>query len=569
MTEKIWYYKNKNITKNEITEFASLNGIPPLAALLLLNRGITTPQAVRGYVKKTLDAINNPYLMNDMQKAAQRLVDAIENHEKITVYGDYDVDGVTSVALLVKFLREHNADVEYYIPDREKEGYGVNVMAVNRISKNGTKLLVTVDCGITSVGEVELAKTLGMEVIVTDHHLCKEKLPAALAVIDCKRPDSEYPFPSLAGVGVAFKLVLATAKRLGESTSECFYKYVETAAVGTVADVVELLDENRVIVEKGLAEIKKNPSAGIKALLSVSGADKRPFSSIGIAFMIAPRINAAGRLGSAKKAVELLLEENEERALSLARELEEDNARRRTIEQKIYDEALEITARDEEFEKKKVIVVAKEGWHHGVIGIVASRITEYFYKPSILISIDEKGKAKGSGRSVEGFNLFEALNDSADLLGAFGGHAGAAGLSLAAGDIKEFEAKINKYANGRLTENELTPKLYIDCELMPESINLKNAKMLSFMEPFGEANPKPVFSVSGAKIKELTLMGEEKNHVRITLEKNGCVFNAVGFRMPHIANIKQPGDIADIAFNLEVNTFRGEESVQLMLKDIK
>ena len=569
MTEKIWNYKNKSHSKSEIKEFSDLNGIPPLAALLLLNRGIKDQQDVRRYIKKSLDAVNDPFLMNDMQNAAERIVKALESHEKITVYGDYDVDGVTSAALLVRFLREHGADVDYYIPSREKEGYGINVMAINKISKNGTKLLITVDCGITSVGEVELAKTLGMDVIVTDHHLCKEKLPSAIAVIDCKRPDSEYPFPSLAGVGVTFKLVLALAKMLGERTSECFFKYVELAAVGTVADVVELLDENRVIVEKGLSEMKKSPSVGIKELTSVSGADKRPLTAVSIAFMIAPRINAAGRLGDAKKAVELLLTENEEEARQLAEELESDNSKRRALEQQIYEEALEMIEKDENFDKKKVIVLAKEGWHHGVIGIVSSRITETFYKPSILISADEKGRGKGSGRSIDGFNLFEALNNSKDLLTAFGGHAMAAGVSLDIADIDAFSDKINKYANAHISERDLIPKLNIDCELSPAAITLKNAKMLSFMEPFGEANPKPIFSVSNALIKKISLIGEEQNHVRMTLEKNGILFNAVGFRMAWIAETKHEGDFADCAFSLEVNAFRGEENVQLLLKDVK
>lgn len=567
--EKIWDYKNKSFSKEEIADFARSNGIPPLVALLLLNRGINEPERVKKYIKKSLDAINDPFLLNDMDKAAERVVSALKNKEKITVYGDYDVDGVTSTALLVRFLKEHGAEVSYYIPSREKEGYGINVMAINKISKTGTKLLITVDCGITSVGEVELAKTLGMEVIITDHHLCKEKLPSAAAVIDPKRPDSEYPFPALAGVGVAFKLALAVAKELGESTSDCFYKYAEFAAIGTVADVVDLLDENRVIVQKGIELMQNSKYVGVRALLSVSGADKKPVDAVSIAFMLAPRINAGGRLDSAAKAAELLITDDEERAEELALALEEDNSERRSCEQEIYEEALKLIEADEKFDSKKVIVLAKEGWHHGVIGIVSSRITEKFYRPSILLSIDKDGKCKGSGRSVEGFNLFNALSDSAELLTSFGGHSMAAGVALNKKDLEAFSERINKYAESVMTEQELIPKLSIDCELSPGVITPKNIRLLDFMEPFGAANPKPIFTVSNAVIRRLELIGENKNHIRMVIEKNGVLLNAVGFRMAWAAETKRVGEYVSCAFSPEINHFRGEEKVQLMLKDVK
>lgn len=567
--EKIWDYKNKSFSKEEIADFARSNGIPPLVALLLLNRGINEPERVKKYIKKSLDAINDPFLLNDMDKAAERVVSALNNKEKITVYGDYDVDGVTSTALLVRFLKEHGADVSYYIPSREKEGYGINVMAINKISKTGTKLLITVDCGITSVGEVELAKTLGMEVIITDHHLCKEKLPLAVAVIDPKRRDSEYPFPALAGVGVAFKLALAVTKELGESTSDCFYKYAEFAAIGTVADVVDLLDENRVIVQKGIELMQNSKYAGVRALLSVSGADKKPVDAVSIAFMLAPRINAGGRLDSAAKAAELLITDDEERAEELAVALEEDNSERRSCEQEIYEEALKLIEADEKFDSKKVIVLAKEGWHHGVIGIVSSRITEKFYRPSILLSIDKDGKCKGSGRSVEGFNLFNALSDSAEILTSFGGHSMAAGVALNKKDLEAFSERINKYAESVMTEQELIPKLSIDCELSPGVITPKNIRLLDFMEPFGAANPKPIFTVSNAVIRRLELIGENKNHIRMVIEKNGVLLNAVGFRMAWAAETKRVGEYVSCAFSPEINHFRGEEKVQLMLKDVK
>lgn len=569
MSEKIWNYKNKNYSADEVAEISRANRIPPLIALLLKNRGITEPKDIQRYIRKTLDTVHDPMGLDDMDKAAERIVRAIENKEKITVYGDYDVDGVTSTALVVKFLKRHNADVSYYIPNRESEGYGINVMAVNRISKTGTKLMITVDCGITACGEVELAKSLGMDVIVTDHHLCKEKIPAAAAVIDPKRPGSEYPFDCLAGVGVAFKLVLAVAKSLGEKTSECFYSYVELAAIGTVADVVSLLDENRVIVEKGLMSMADTKNAGIKALMSVSQADKRPVNAASVAFMLAPRINAGGRLGNAQKAVELLLCEDFKKAEELAGELEKDNCERRLCEQKIYEEALSMIEADADFENKRVIVLGQKGWHHGVIGIVASRITEKFYRPSVLISFDDKGMGKGSGRSVEGFHLFEALDACSDVLTNFGGHAMAAGVGINKNDFEAFSSKINSYAKEKLRGEDLVPKIDIDCELSPSMVTVGNARLLEYMEPFGADNPKPVFSICHSRIKRINLIGADSSHLRMTIEKDGVIMNAVGFRMGGVAEYKKAGDFADAAFTLEINNFRGEQNVQLILKDVR
>ena len=569
MSQKVWIYKNKDCTAGEIAQIAKENHIPPLAALLLKNRGIVRSADISRYIKKSLEGIHDPSGLCDMDKATERVVYALEKKEKITVYGDYDVDGVTATALLVKFLKEHGADVSYYIPDRENEGYGINVMAVNKISKTGTKLMITVDCGITACGEVELAKSLGMDVIITDHHLCKEKLPSAAAVIDPKRPDSQYPFDALAGVGVAFKFVLSIARALGEKTSECFFKYVEFAAIGTVADVVSLLDENRVIVQKGITSMKNTKNAGIKALLEVSSAADRDIGAGTVAFMLAPRINAGGRLGSAEKAVGLLLSEDDEEAAELAKSLEEDNRERRVFEQKIFEEALLMIKNDTEFDKKRVIVLAQEGWHHGVIGIVASRITERFYRPCILLSCDEKGNAKGSGRSVEGFHLFDALSACSALLVKFGGHAMAAGLSLKAGDVDEFSKSINSYAEKKLGGTELIPKLDIDCELAASMVTVENAKMLEFMEPFGESNPKPVFSIRRAIIKKIDKIGADKTHLRLVMEKDGVMMNAVGFKMGEYADSKKEGDFIDAAFSLELNNFRNTLSAQLMLKDLK
>lgn len=565
----VWKYKTTSSSAKEAEELSRQCNIPKLLALLFVNRNIKDARNVRIYLKKTLDAVHDPALFPEMDKATERIIRAIENKEKITIYGDYDVDGVTSAALLTSFFRDRGVNADYYIPDRESEGYGINVMAVNKISKNGTKLLITVDCGITACGEVELAKTLGMDVIITDHHLCKEKIPSAAAVIDAKTPGCTYPFDALAGVGVAFKLALSAAKALGEKTSDCFFSYVELAAVGTIADVVPLQDENRVIAEKGLKSLAAPKNIGLSALIKSSGAGEREINATSVAFMLAPRINAGGRLGSAATGVELLLCKDAEKAAELADELETANRDRRLFEQKIYEEALEMIAADAEFDKKKVIVLAKKGWHHGVIGIVASRITEKFYRPSIIIAIDEKGRGKGSGRSIEGFHLFNALSGCSDVLTNFGGHSAAAGVGLDENDIEAFSKKINAVAAKMMTEDMLVPKLDIDFELPPAMATLENAAMLEYMEPFGAENPKPVFSISNARVKKISKIGSDSMHLRLEIEKDGKALNAVGFRMADFADTKPAGSEISVAFTLEINNFRGNKNVQLILKDIK
>lgn len=564
-----WVYKNQNFNRQEIAELSKKSKIPALIALLLKNRGITDPLIAEKFIKKSLDTIRDPFGLDDMDKAAKRIADAIKNKEKVTIYGDYDVDGVTSTAILVRFLKEHGILAEYYIPDRENEGYGINVMAVNKISKTGTKLLITVDCGITSCGEVELAKTMGMDVIITDHHLCKEKIPQAVAVVNPKRENAGYGFRELAGAGVALKLILAVTKELGEKTSDCFFEYVELAAVGTISDVVSLLDENRVIAQKGIISLQNPKNIGLKALIEVAGAAERGINATTVAFMIAPRINAGGRLGSAKTAIELLLCDDYDKALELAEELNSVNSERRIFEQEIYEEALEIIDNDPEFDKKKVIVLAKKGWHNGVIGIVSSRITEKFYKPSIILSIDEDGKAKGSGRSIDGFHLFDALNECSDTLINFGGHAMAAGLGLSSDNIEDFSRCINQYANKVISEDMLYPKIEIDCEISPNAVTCESVKMIEHLEPFGMDNPRPVFSISKARVREIKKIGSDATHMRLVIEKDGVILNGVGFRMADYADKKAVGDFVDVAFTMDINTFNNQERVQLILKDIR
>lgn len=562
-----WNIKSSLLEPNRINEFSSRFSIPYEFATVILNRGIETEEKFLKYIKKPLDLIYNPKLMPDMENAVERIVAAIENKEKICIYGDYDVDGVTSTALLYSFLKENGAFVEYYIPDRITEGYGLNIKAINKLSKSGIKLLITVDCGIASIGEVEFAKVMKMDVIITDHHTCQQKLPNALAVINPKRLDSEYPYNQLAGVGVAFKLVLALGLKLGKTSRECFDKYVAFAAIGTVADVVELQNENRVIVDKGLKMLENCDNVGIKALLEIAGVLGKPVNSTTVAFMLSPRLNASGRMDNARLSVELLLSEDKDEAYRLSLKLDEMNRLRQQTEKAIFEEALEMIKSDADFQKKKIIVLAKEGWHHGVIGIVASKITEMFTKPCILITV-EGGKGKGSGRSIDNINLFESLLYCEELLTQFGGHKLAAGLSLNMSEFDEFVTKINKYIVDSYKEDPVRT-LDVDCTVNSSFLTVNNARQLSWFEPYGMNNEKPVFAMSGVKVIEAKTMGQDSKHLKVLIEASGKTFDAVGFSMGDAAKLLTHGRLIDIAFNLEVNNFMGNEKVQLLLKDIK
>lgn len=567
MREKIWQYKNEKLKRADIEATAKALHIPPIFVTILLNRGIAKEDMLP-FLQKSMKNVINPMVMTDMDKAAARIKSAIDNKEKIVIYGDYDVDGITSTALLYDFLSSIGAEVDYYIPDRKGEGYGINIMAVNKLIKQGTKLLITVDCGITAIGEVEFAALQGMDVIITDHHTCKERIPtAAKAIVNPKR-DDEYPFKELAGVGVTFKLVLAVAIELGMNTNQCFNKYIDLAAIGTVADVVPLIDENRIIVDRGVKAIQESPRIGIKALLNQSGNQPQSVTASSIAFIIAPRLNASGRLGSAETSVKLLLSKDIKEAEQIAKELDEQNRERQITEQKILNEAMELIQKDPNFEKKKVIVLAHEDWHHGVIGIVASKICEKFYKPCILIS-HSNGIGKGSGRSIDSFNLFDALSHCEDMLTQFGGHKIAAGLTINISELDGFITKINKYADENLTPKDLVPRVKIDCPVSEQALTSENAALLSKLEPFGVGNEKPVFSLSGAEIISINAVGNENRHLRLTIQRGSLKITCIGFSLGEYAGVFRCGDVVNIAFQMDINTYKGNENVQLILKDIK
>ena len=568
MIDKIWNFRHKKLNKTDIINTATEYHIPKIIATILLNRGVKD-EDIPAFIRKSLADIIDPSLMLDMEKATERINKAIDEKERIAVYGDYDVDGITSTSLLYEFLTSLGADAEYYIPDRKGEGYGINIMAVNKLAKEGVKLMITVDCGITALGEVSLAKALGMDVIVTDHHTCKERLPVdAVAILNPKRPDCSYPFDALAGVGVAFKLALAIAVSRKMNTKEVFEKYIDLAALGTVADVVPLLGENRIIVDKGLHALQNPTRIGLRAIMEVAGVAGKPITASTIAFAIAPRLNAAGRLGTATTAVELLLTKEAARAREIALLLDAENKERQQTEKEIFDEALEMIAKDVNFEKKKVIVLAHEDWHHGVIGIVASRLTDMYYKPCILIS-HSNGNGKGSGRSIKAFNLFDALNHCEKYLTEFGGHAVAAGLNINVNEIEEFTKAINKYADEILTEQDMIPSVEIDCPITEQTVTLENAALISRLEPFGMCNEKPIFAIASAEVSAVSAVGADNKHLRLRIAKNGLFLNCIGFGMGEFAATLAKGDTIHIAFQIDINSYQGTDSVQLIIKDIK
>lgn len=562
MLKKKWLLKE--FDKARVLEISKTFKVSPLTAIILYNRGIRDDESIKKFLSKDLGVMYDPFLMRDMDKAVERIYAAQSLGEKITIYGDYDVDGITAIAILYKHLCEMGIPVDYYVPDRMQEGYGVNRDALDKIKANGTSLIITVDTGITAVEECEYARQIGLDVIVTDHHECKESIPQVTAAIDPKRKDCEYPFKSLAGVGVVFKLIQALAKNTSLET--LMEKYADLMCLGTVADISPLIDENRIIVTEGLKRFKTTENIGLKALIDVSTNGKAITTST-IGYTIAPRINASGRLGCASRSVELFLTDDAENAKKLANSLCEENTLRQQTEQKMFKEALEYLETHPEVKEDKIIVIPHENWHHGIVGIVSSKITEKFYKPSILFAIDGD-EAKGSGRSVSGFNLFDTLSNSSDLLEKFGGHELAAGLTIKTSNIEAFRKKINEYSKEAISETMLVPTIMLDAAIKVPYITLETVKDINNLQPFGVDNPTPAFAVRNIKIHKISVMSDGK-HLRMTLFKDGKYLDSVGFGMGDYYHHFEEGDFIDVAFALDINDYNGFRNVQLILKDIK
>ncbi len=535
--------------------------IPRVIAKVLVIRGITTIEEFKKFFAEDSSEFYSPFLLKSMDVAVARVLKALEKNEKVVIYGDYDVDGITSTSILYTFLEEIGLDVDYYIPNRFEEGYGINRDAIINLEHEGYDLLISVDTGITAVKEVKLANDLGLDVIITDHHECKEVIPNAVAVLNPKRPDDEYPFKQLAGVGVAFKLICAINETIENPVD--IYKHLEIVAIGTIADLVKLESENRLFVKIAFRTIKESNNFGIRALFDVAEINDKKISSGLIGFQIAPRLNASGRLKSAKLGVELFLSKTYERAISIAQELNAINTDRRILEKEIFEEAVNIIEADGIISSSSILVVAKEGWNKGVIGIVASRLVEKYYRPVIILAIDGE-KASGSARSIDGFSIYEALNSVSDVFTKFGGHTMAAGMSLDKSRISELRDRLNLYGLEKLTEDTLTQKVYIDGLVEISDINVDYVEKIRELEPFGMGNREPIFEVSG-NVRNIYLMGKEKNHIKLIMDG----FEAVGFNMAEYSNYISKGQNVRLAGTLNINRWMDKLNTTLYIKDIK
>ena len=566
-------------------------GICAPTVQLLLNRGCIDTADCIDFLEKKTEKLHDPFLMKDMEKAAKHILEVARSGKKIVVYGDYDVDGVTSVSILYMYLKSIGADVGFYIPSRLGEGYGMSHASLCKLHSEGCSMIITVDTGITATEEAKLIKELGMELIITDHHECYATVPEAYAVVNPKQPECRYPFKELAGVGVVFKLLTAMEiiNRPDlpsiEAVRNVAESYIDLVAIGTVADVMPLRDENRLIVSKGLNMVENNPRISLEALLDASVGDgksahKHKITSGYIGYTIAPRVNAAGRIRSASIAVELFLSEDPVRSRTLADELCEINKERQIEENKIIEQAFAKINAEHDFAHDPVIVLSDESWHHGIIGIVASKITEKYSRPCILISFDDIGDGsgelsdndtdvgKGSGRSIKGMNLVDALTHCSDLLLKYGGHELAAGLSIERGKLDDFKQRINDFARGCFDSEQPVASLEAECELVPSDITMNQAIELYGLEPYGVSNPVPVFVMYGMRVSHVSSVGGGK-HTKLTLTKDNLVVTAMYFRYSPSELDVYENDIIDVMFNLDINEFQNMKSLQYIVKDIR
>ena len=555
-------WKIYEVDEKKVEEISSKYNLNKLISTILANRNITTEEEIRLFLSPTRKDFHNPFLITDMEKSVERIIKAIENKEKVTIYGDYDVDGITSITVLKSFLKDRGLETSQYIPNRLNEGYGLNNNAIEKIKQQGCDLMITVDCGISAINEINYASSLGIETIITDHHEPGNEIPKAFAVIDNKRKDSKYPFRELAGVGVVFKLIQAIGIKLGLKEEE-YLKYLDIVCVGTISDIVPLVDENRVIAKLGLMLIRQTRNIGLKSIIDTSGYTK--IDSNSISFGIAPRINACGRMGKAEDALELFLSKNYNEVSELAKKLNDYNKLRQDTEKEIYENAIK-QIEQKKLDKNNSIIVGGHNWHHGVIGIVSSKITEMYFKPSILLSFEEDGIGTGSGRSIPGFDLHEALTKCLDSIEKFGGHSMAVGLTVKKEKFEEFKKEFEQIATNS-NVSEIMPIINIDAKIDFSAINKDMVESLKQLEPFGEGNKMPVFVFKNLKIDSIRALSEGK-HLKLTLKEGNTVVNAIGFNIGNLADEYRIGDKIDVVGVLEVNNFNGVESLQINIKDI-
>ena len=577
-----------------ISEIARELSVSEIMAKLLYVRGYHSPKAAYSFLYQEEAQFHDPFLLSDMEKAIERISRALANGEKIVIYGDYDVDGVTSVSFLYLYLQSKGADIVYYIPSRSGEGYGVSVSAIDHLKEQGVSLMITVDTGITAIDEINYAKTVGIDTVVTDHHECRPELPEAVAVINPHRADDRYPFKELAGVGVVFKVVCAFEMHLCKTKGipqidgvrAVCCDYADLVAVGTIADVMPIVDENRLIVTWGLRLLESTKRLGLSTLMEVAASGKnaeskyppkkRKINSSFIGFVIAPRINAAGRVSTAETAVELLLSQSEETAARLSKELCDLNLTRQIEENRIAEQAYQKISETFDPAKDHIIVIEDDSWQHGIIGIVSSRITESYGVPSILISFDGTARGyspaddlgKGSGRSVKGLNLVEALGDSEELLERFGGHELAAGLTIRRRNIEAFRERINQYAAGRIGDGFDLVSVEADCEVEARDLTLHLAEEIDQMEPFGSCNPAPILMLSGATLQKMIPLGDGK-HTKMILEKDQTVLTAIWFGVNPNELPFEVADTVDLLFRLNINVFQNVTSLQMLVEDMR
>lgn len=548
--------------EDKVQMLAKELNIAPLVASLLINRGMDTVESARYFLLDKDQEFHDPFLLTDMNIAVSRIKEAIKKQEPILIFGDYDADGVTSTSVMMMTLRDLGANVQFYIPNRFTEGYGPNIPAFTHAAETGIRVIITVDTGISAVNEAKAAKELGMDLIITDHHEPGAVLPEALAIVHPKHPDSQYPFRELAGVGVAFKLAHAL---YGELPAHL----LEIAAIGTIADLVSLKGENRLIAKRGIKKLKATKNTGLKALFKVAGADLPSITEETIGFAIAPRLNAAGRLESADPAVDLLMTGDPYEAEMIAEEIEQLNKERQTIVNEIADQAIKEVEMNFPISENSVIVVGKEGWNAGVIGIVASKLVEKFYRPAIVLSYDrEKGQAKGSARSIEGFDLFKNLSECRDILPHFGGHPMAAGMTLELDFVDELRRRLNTLANEQLTEEDFIPVTTLDGIFDLKDISLSSIEEMQLLSPFGMGNPKPKIMIKDANIAGMRKIGSEQNHIKITIENDGSSLDGIGFGLGYLYDHISPFSKLSVIGELSINEWNNIRKPQIFLQDM-
>jgi single-stranded-DNA-specific exonuclease len=567
-SDKIWQVKDDPPAASRLAREV---GISSLFATLLIHRKVTSPDSAEHFLSPKLGALRDPFLFRDMDNAVELIASCVKDKRRITIYGDYDADGITATSLLVSFFSWLETPVSYYIPHRIEEGYSLNEAAIKKIAADRTELIITVDCGISSPSEIALAKGLGMEVIVTDHHQLPANFEPCCPTIDPCQPDCSFPFRELAGVGLAFYLAIAARAYLRESgffnnSDEPDLKaLLDLVALGTVADIVPLIEENRILVKGGLSFLRESQRPGIRELLRVSGIKKsQEITASDISFRLAPRLNAMGRLGSARDAVRLLTTDNEAEAARIAERMDSLNTQRQAIENRILSQAREMINRTAGFEKHRTIVLCDPSWHRGIVGIVASKILEEHNRPTVILGGDGE-VAKGSGRSIDGFDLYKALCDLSDVLTHFGGHSGAAGVTLEAKRLEEFRVKFEELVRDRIDPKDMAPKIEVDARLDLESITPRLMRELEMLPPFGCQNPQPIFWAGPLEVLSSKVVGND--HLKLRLKQQGIVFDSIAFGRGDLNSLQ--GESVDALFHVETNTWQGMESIQLVIVDLR